>query len=468
MKSFLPLLLFFLFSMATAQERKSETLHEHLNFQTTVIPGFELIKYDNYDNSTHTIIAKDQPAVIEYKPKQLLMSNIKPFLTFSFGWNEQGDDNNNSTIAISFSKDNNAWTAWQTAVPDEHYEKTKYSVVSGLMFADKEMNYYKLKITTNLSKKGKAIDYLFINFFSPGEVDGLAATKTTLPPANRPSACTVSLPSFVSRSGWNCPQVSWSPITTVVTHLIVHHAAGTNVSSDWGAVVLGIWNFHTGTNGYSDIGYNWLIAPNGVLYEGRFKSSTDNIQGAHFCGTNGNTMGVCMLGDYTSITISTAARNTLAQVFAWKACERNINPLLTSFHANSGLTINNISGHRDGCATQCPGNTFYPDLPGVRIDVNNIINGTTPVTNINGLEEFSINPNPVTTSALLTVKLNTVKEVQFQILSADGKLIYQSAKQMQSGLQRTELKMMNELPAGVYLLQLRINNEAMSKQFVKQ
>ena len=94
--------------------------------------------------------------------------------------------------------------------------------------------------------------------------------------------------------------------------------------------------------------------------------------------------------------------------------------------------------------------------------------GTTPVTNINGLEEFTINPNPVTSSAVLTVKLNTVKEIQFQILSADGKRIYQSVKQTQAGLQRTELNMIEELPAGFYLLQLRVNNETLSKQFVKQ
>jgi N-acetylmuramoyl-L-alanine amidase/Secretion system C-terminal sorting domain len=413
------------------------------------------------------------PVFMKLAAQKLPLKNVTPFLSYFLTWEETSNDEHNSLVRIRFSEDNQNWGEWETMKPDEHVNETPGRFISQLQFKEKQYNYYQVEIETNKSAKGKLLTNLYLNFFSPGDMPqtgGRISNPSTT--ANRPTACTLPQPTFVNRAGWGCTQV-WSPSTTTVTHLIVHHAAGTNTSSDWGAVVLGIWNFHTtptssGGAGYSDIGYNWLVAPNGVLYEGRYNSSVSNIQGAHFCGTNQNTMGVCMLGDYTNITITSAARATLAQVLAWKACERNIDPLLTSFHANSGLTINNISGHRDGCATQCPGNTFYPDLPGVRIDVNNIMNGATPVTTINGLEEFTINPNPVTSSAVLTIKLNTVKEVQFQILSADGRLIYQSVKQMQSGLQRTELNMVEELPAGVYLLQLRVNNETMSKQFVKQ
>ncbi len=468
MKPFLPLLLLLLVFNVHAQERKSEKQHEHLNMNSLASSAFTILKAENYNQIAQKVINKELPAIIEFNANQLSIKNINPFLTFSFGWNEVGDEAGNSEIAISFSTDNQQWSSWETTQTDEHYEKTNYSFVSRLMFAGKEIQYYKLRITTNLSKKGKALEYLFINFFSPGEVDGLAATKTTLPPANRLLSCTAPLPSFVSRVGWNCPQAPWIPLTTTVTHLIVHHAAGTNVSSDWGAVVLGIWNFHTGTNGYSDIGYNWLVAPNGVLYEGRYNSSTSNIQGAHFCGTNQNTMGVCMLGDYTNISITAAARTTLVQVLGWKACERAIDPLATSFHANSGLTINNISGHRDGCATQCPGNTFYPDLPGVRIDVKNYIDGLTPVTIIDGLEEFSISPNPVSQSAFIKLKFNTTKEMQYRILSADGRIVFQSALQKVNGVFRQEITGLKKLPAATYTLQLWVNKQMTSKQLIKQ
>ncbi|MCB0616857.1 MAG: T9SS type A sorting domain-containing protein, partial [Phaeodactylibacter sp.] len=46
-----------------------------------------------------------------------------------------------------------------------------------------------------------------------------------------------------------------------------------------------------------------------------------------------------------------------------------IDPLGKAFHPSSNLTLDNISGHRDGCATACPGDAFYPMLSDVRQSV---------------------------------------------------------------------------------------------------
>lgn len=468
MKLLLPFFLLLHLSVS-AQERNSETYLELFHFQKESNSNLRVVQTTNVRSTFGTVVDKEQPVEYRFAAQQLLLKNITPFLSFSCGWNEVNDEADNTRIQIRFSKDKRNWTDWKTITTDEHYEKTNYSFVSGLMEFDPSFRYYELNVSSNLIKKGNTIQQLFLNFFSPGKPASTAGriTNSSSTTTNRSTACSLPQPSFVNRPGWGCTQI-WSPSTTTVTHLIVHHAAGTNSSSDWGAVVLAIWNQHTGTNGYSDIGYNWLIAPNGVLYEGRYNSSVSNVTGAHFCGTNGNTMGVCMLGDYTNITVSTAARTTLSQLLAWKACERSINALGTAVHAGSNLTLNNISGHRDGCATQCPGNTFYPDLPAVRIDVNNIMNGTTPVTSIDGLEEFSISPNPVTKTAILQLKLNTVKEVQYRIVSADGRIIYQSTKQKVNGVWREELKAFNGLAPAAYTVQLWVNEEMVSRQIIKQ
>ena len=473
MKAFLSLLFTLFISNAYTQERNSEKATEHINFSNSDARRTWVKEYVNARTAYYSAQNETMPVTMRLAAQKTPLKNITPFLSYFLTWEETSNDGNNSLVRIRFSEDNQNWGEWETMKPDEHVNETPGRFISQLQFKEKQYHYYQVEIITNRSAKGKLLSNLYLNFFSPGDLKQTAGRISTPPTtSNRTTACTLPQPSFVNRAGWGCTQV-WSPSTTTVTHLIVHHAAGTNTSSDWGAVVLGIWNFHTtpsgsGGAGFSDIGYNWLVAPNGVLYEGRYNSSVSNIQGAHFCGTNGNTMGVCMLGDYTSITITPAARNTLAQVLAWKACERNIDPLLSSFHANSGSTINNISGHRDGCATQCPGNTFYPDLPGVRIDVSNIINGATPVTTINGLQEFTINPNPVTSSTVLTVKLNTVKEIQYRIISADGRVCYQSTKQKVSGVFREELKVLNGLAPAAYTLQLWVNDEMVSRQLIKQ
>jgi hypothetical protein len=473
MKAFLPLLFILAINNAYTQERKSEKATEHIDFSKSDARRTWVTEYVNARTAYYGAQNETMPVTMRLAVQKTPLKNVTPFLSYFLTWEETNNDENNSLVKIRFSADNQTWGEWETMKPDEHVNEKPGRFIGQLQFKEKQYHYYQVEIITNRSAKGKLLSNLYLNFFSAGEMQqsaGRISNPSTT--ANRTTACTLPQPSFVNRAGWGCTQV-WSPSTTTVTHLIVHHAAGTNTASDWGAVVLGIWNFHTtpsgsGGAGYSDIGYNWLVAPNGVLYEGRYNSSISNIQGAHFCGTNGNTMGVCMLGDYTNITITPAARNTLAQVLAWKACERNIDPLLSSFHANSGLTINNISGHRNGCATQCPGNTFFPDLPGVRIDVSNIINGATPVTNINGLEEFTINPNPVSTTSVLTLKLNTVKEIQYRIIGADGRVFYQSTKQKVSGVFREELKALNGLAPAAYTLQLWVNDEMVSRQLIKQ
>ncbi|NDC78768.1 MAG: hypothetical protein EBZ67_12980, partial [Chitinophagia bacterium] len=144
-----------------------------------------------------------------------------------------------------------------------------------------------------------------------------------------------------------------------------------NTSSDWPAVVLSIWNSHVNTNGWADIGYNYLIDPLGRLYEGR--GGGDNVTGAHFCGTNGGTMGTCMLGTYTTTSISDTARRMLTRILAWKACGSNINPTGSSWHTSSARNLNHVSGHRDGCATECPGDMTYAELPALRTAVANHI-----------------------------------------------------------------------------------------------
>src|SRR5688572_1549995 len=198
----------------------------------------------------------------------------------------------------------------------------------------------------------------------------------------------VGKPPVVTRTAWGCPDgqdSGWTPQYTTVTHLIVHHSATTNVSSDWAAVVRSIWNYHTHTQGWIDIGYNYLIDPNGIVYEGR--AGGDNAIGAHFSCRNGNTMGVCMLGTFTSVSPTAAALNSLKQLLAWKAEQRGIDPLGSSYHPGTLQTMPNISGHRNGnpaypsnacTTTSCPGNNLYAQLPAIRSDVNQLIGSGVP------------------------------------------------------------------------------------------
>ncbi|NNE28031.1 MAG: hypothetical protein HKN16_00240, partial [Saprospiraceae bacterium] len=185
-------------------------------------------------------------------------------------------------------------------------------------------------------------------------------------------SCPCPFPGYLDRQAWcpdnNCPP-NPDPVSTSVSHLIVHHSAGTSVSTNWAFIVESIWDFHVNVNGWSDIGYNWLVDPEGIIYEGR----GNGILGAHFCGTNGKTAGFCLLGDFTQWQPEPPALASLTELLAWNTCDRNLDPLGSGFHSSSGEILPRIAGHRDGCATQCPGNAFYPTLPDLRQNVRDQI-----------------------------------------------------------------------------------------------
>ncbi|MGA1367442.1 MAG: N-acetylmuramoyl-L-alanine amidase [Blastocatellia bacterium] len=196
-------------------------------------------------------------------------------------------------------------------------------------------------------------------------------------------------PPVITRTEWGCPdgQVTRHGTLryTTVTHLIVHHTVNSNTSADWPAVVRSIWSFHIFDRGYSDIGYNYLIDPNGVIYEGR--SGGDNVLGAHFSGVNAGTMGVALIGTFTSGLPTLKARESLRRLLAWKADQRGLIPYTAAPHASSGLSLKVIAGHRDGPSpTECPGQVLYLFLPQLRVEVLQEMTGSTALTTVSAAD----------------------------------------------------------------------------------
>lgn len=179
---------------------------------------------------------------------------------------------------------------------------------------------------------------------------------------------------IIPRAEWGCgPECAprAAPVFANVTHLVVHHSAGANQASNWAAVVRSIWVLHVQGNGWNDIGYNYLIDPNGAVYEGR--AGGDGVIGAHFSGVNTGTMGVCLMGTYGATPPTQPALDSLRRLLVWQSAKWKLDPSGQSLHRSSNLILNTISGHRDAGlspnasgATECPGNALYTYLPDLR------------------------------------------------------------------------------------------------------
>ncbi|QNL22735.1 N-acetylmuramoyl-L-alanine amidase [Hyphobacterium sp. CCMP332] len=203
----------------------------------------------------------------------------------------------------------------------------------------------------------------------------------------------------VWRSGLPAPTVS--PTLNQVNHCVIHHSAGSNTATDYTEVVRNIYLYHTGVNGWDDIGYNYLIAQDGTLFHGRDGQnlySDDNVRGAHFCGKNTGTMGVCLLGDYTTVVPTLAALSTLEDLLLWKLNKESLQPADSARHPlPGGAYLGRVVGHQDGCATACPGTFLYADIPGIIDSLENRIDNCLTPSSIhftNTSYELAIYPQP--------------------------------------------------------------------------
>ena len=221
----------------------------------------------------------------------------------------------------------------------------------------------------------------FIEYSFSGKVDGVSVLTFEIPEKRRPriasAAMTFGATPIRSREEWGCPDGEssrWTPQYTTVTHAVVHHTAGANTLQDWDAEIRNIWTLHTIGNGWGDIGYNFLIAPDGTIYEGR--AGGNGAIGAHFSCRNSNTVGVALLGTFSNVSPTPEALASLKRILGEIINRDAIDPTAVRLHPSSGLNLPTIIGHRDGnvpgatCTiTECPGDVLYSMLPAYRSEL---------------------------------------------------------------------------------------------------
>ena len=184
-------------------------------------------------------------------------------------------------------------------------------------------------------------------------------------------------PAIITRRQWGANEsiVRGSPsYASRVAFAVVHHTAGgtPKTKAEAAAMVRAIEVYHVRSNGWNDIGYNFLVDPLGDVFEGRKGGIARNVIGAHAEGFNTGSVGVAMLGTYSSAKASPAAVASIANLLAWRLDLAHVDPtsrlVWTSlgsprYPAGTAVNLAAVSGHRDTGLTECPGTALWNQLP---------------------------------------------------------------------------------------------------------
>ncbi len=251
------------------------------------------------------------------------------------------------------------------------------------------------------------------------------------------------VPPIVTRAQWGANEALRHPgqiFDSSISKIVVHHTGTPSSVTDYAQLCRGILANET-SGEYIDIAYNWLIDPNGRIYEGRwagdYKSgaadigerSGANVRGAHAIYHNSNTIGIALMGTYDSVNPSPAMVDALVTLLAWKCARWGIDPLgRGTYNASNGANENlfNICGHRDTSATDCPGQVVEPMLPAIRARVSGRISGSGYwiATALGQVSAFGGAPSASPSSFRLTTLIRGIAGVPsgtgYWLFSSDG------------------------------------------------
>jgi len=192
---------------------------------------------------------------------------------------------------------------------------------------------------------GVTYEFFSLEFGSGGWIAGIYLNNGAASSCSTPTGC----PRIVSRAEWGArAPTSTTAIARPVPRYFVHHSAGNSCFNEASckSTVKGIQDYHMNSQGWSDIGYNFLVGEDGNAYEGR---GWDRV-GAHSPNYNSVAIGTCIMGTFTNANPNNAALTATQQLIS---CGISLGKLSSSY---------TLHGHRDGTCTSCPGNALYATI----------------------------------------------------------------------------------------------------------
>lgn len=162
---------------------------------------------------------------------------------------------------------------------------------------------------------------------------------------------------FADRQEWGArfPSGEYSQHSPV--RMTMHHTAGRKPNDFSEAVqeMRFIQDYHINGRGWLDIGYHFVVSPQGVVFQGR----PENVRGAHVRNQNTGNIGISFMGNYHP-PVSDAPQDKSLEAFV--AVARRV-------AADYGIGPDEIRAHRELSATDCPGDALYAWFPALKAQI---------------------------------------------------------------------------------------------------
>nr|XP_019950513.1 PREDICTED: peptidoglycan-recognition protein SB1-like [Paralichthys olivaceus] len=158
---------------------------------------------------------------------------------------------------------------------------------------------------------------------------------------------------IVSRAQWRAaPPEQEERLKSSARRVVIHHTAFPSCRGleECKKQIFSIQRAHMTERGFSDIGYNFLVEGDGIVFEGRGWGAL----GAHSKGNNHDSLGIAFMGNFNNDEPSEEALLAVKQ--------------LLQSGVSQGFLCKDFAlfGHRDLANTECPGEKLYAALPKLR------------------------------------------------------------------------------------------------------
>jgi len=284
----------------------------------------------------------------------------QPFNSVEIVWEGDLPTGSSADFAVRVSTDGSSWTDWIETHLDSHVrslsDTRKFEMPA--LVSPSEFVQYRVNLAAAAFGEPptlRQVEIACVDTSAPAQYEAVPALIDGF---------------IIPRAGWGADESLrydangkeiWPPEYRPTQKVIIHHTVTQNHEQDPAATVRAIYYYHAITQGWGDIGYNFLVDWHGNVYEGR--TGGPNVVGGHALQYNWGSIGIALLGDFTSTDVDQVSLDSIVKVINDRA--KNVDPAGIGFFIDKN-NVPNICGHRDVLSTECPGDHAYTKIPNIR------------------------------------------------------------------------------------------------------